>query len=156
MATLITTIIITVTITNQTGQWPILLKNSQTNSRAGAQPNRFSVCCFVHLCISLGTWWLILTLLHIYVCSITLVFCFKSDNREFGFLSTYPNSALYTDIYEVPKHSTLSTRFSLQSSMYANIIYPDESFHTFTFNTSINIRNSNMPNTNHQCNPTSG
>ena len=37
---------------------------------------------------------------YIYVCStmITLLFRFKSDNRELGFQSTYPNSALYGDI----------------------------------------------------------
>ena len=55
---------------------------------------------------------------------------------------------LSTPIFlENPKHSVLSTRLSLHSSMYANIIYPGESFHTFTFNTSINIRNNNRPKT---------
>ena len=33
-----------------------------------------------------------------YVCSTTLVFRFKSDNRELDFPSTYLNSALDTDI----------------------------------------------------------
>ena len=33
-----------------------------------------------------------------YICSITIVFRVKSDNSELSFQSTYPNSALYTDI----------------------------------------------------------
>ena len=51
---------------------------------------------------------------------------------------------LSTTIFlEIPKHSVLSTRLSVQSAMYANIIYPGELFHTFTFITFINIRNNN-------------
>ena len=62
-------------------------------------------------------------------------------NRVFNQLIRIP---LSTPIFlEIPRHYVLSTRLSLQSSMYANIIYPSESFHTFTFNTSINIMNNN-------------
>ena len=60
MATLITTITNhehnhNRTLTNQMYNEQ-LMNHSQTNSRAGAQPNRFRVCCFVglHLCISFG------------------------------------------------------------------------------------------------------
>ena len=64
MATVTTTITISVTLTRQTGQWSVL-NHSQTNSQPWAQPIGFGVCCLVHLCISLGkhTWWLILILL---------------------------------------------------------------------------------------------
>ena len=75
--------------------------------------------------------------------------CFASNritanwvfNQRIGIL-------LSTTIFlEVAKHSILSTRCSLHSSMYANIIYPGESFHTFTFHTSINIMSKHILNT---------
>ena len=50
MAILTTTI--TLTLTHQTGQRQVL-NHSQTNAQVEGQPNRFCVCCFVHLCIAL-------------------------------------------------------------------------------------------------------
>ena len=161
MATVTTTITIYVTLTRQTGQWSVL-NHSQTNSQAWAQPIGFRVCCFVHLCISLGknTWWLILILLHSsYPGIFTSVLspeCFASNmitaNWGFNRLIRIPFST--RTFQEVPKHSILSTRLSLQSSslhssMYENIIDPGETFHTFTFNISINIRSKNRLNSNH-------
>ena len=119
MAILTTTI--TLILTHQTGQRQVL-NHSQTNSHVEGQPNRFCVCCFVHLCIalckilvgwSLCCYILYIISLYISVCFITLVFRFKSDIQEVGFQSSCPNSALSADFPWTwkPKHSVLSTRF---------------------------------------------
>ena len=158
MAILTTTITLTLTLTHQTGQRQVL-NHSQTNSQVEGQPNRFCVCCFVHLCIALCKilvgWSLCCYILYIIswyisVCFITLMFRFKSDIQEVGFQSSCPNPALSADfpLTWEPKHSVLSTRFLCKSSMYANIIAPGASFYTLNCNTSINIMSKNRLNTN--------
>ena len=77
--------------------------------------------------------------------------CFASNmiTANWAFNQRIGIILLSTPIFlEVLKQSILSTRFSLGSSMYANIIYPGESFHTFTFHTSKNIVSKHILNTN--------
>ena len=158
MAILTTTITLTLTLTHQTGQRQVL-NHSQTNSQVEGQPNRFCVCCFVHICIALCKilvgWSLCCYILYIIswyisVCFITLMFRFKSDIQEVGFQSSCPNSALSAGLSLNLRTEALCLvhKISLQSSMYANIIAPGASFHTLNCNTSINIRSKNRLNIN--------